>query len=255
MSPRVSQHDSSYIRHTRLGIWDLYVAKLEPTSAPLLQTFNEVLKSLPYVIRAIKVLIFLCYGTLLLYITSVLITSLLPATTLFYSGQLLQVVQDSIDSRSVDKRLLFRVLFFRVSCMALSRLAQNAQSWAATRISSKMRTHYAEHILRAHIQLDVPTYDDPAVQGQLRSAVSSRRNAAWTCIQAMITITSIIIQLVTQLSVLITVLKDHPDGKLLALLSFAEPVLSWVLRSSPWDAGGTSHHIHGYFDEALICLN
>lgn len=249
--PVDSERDN--VEHRRLGIWDLYIAKSDsPTSLPFMHTFNEASKSLPYVIRAVRVLTLLCYKTLLLYIASALVLSLLPATKLFYSGQLLQVVQDSMESRSVEKTVLFRVLFFRISCMALSRLAYDAQSWAATRITSKMQVYYAEHILRAHVQLDVPTYDDPAVRGQLHSGVATRRNAAWTCIKTMINIISTIIQLLTQLSVLITVLKGHPDGMLLASLSFAEPVLSWILQITPWHAGGMSHNCYWHGRSADI---
>ncbi|KAF8491288.1 P-loop containing nucleoside triphosphate hydrolase protein [Gautieria morchelliformis] len=210
------------VEHKRLGVWNVYVAKPDTISGfSFLQTFDEALKALPYVIRAVQVLVLLCYKALLIYITSGLIISVLPATSLYYSGQLLQVVQDSIDSRSVDKRLLIRVLFLEsVPC-----------------IVSKMRTHYAEHILRAHIRLDVPTYNDPAVQGQLRSAVGSRSNVAWSCIRTLITVLSAVIQLLTQVSVLISVLKDQPDGAVLALLSFAQPVLSWVRRSSAFPPG------------------
>ena len=237
------------VKRSRVGVWDVYLAKPDkPPAIPFFQTFKEALKSLPYVVRAVKVLAFLCYKTLLIYIISGLVISLLPATSLFYSGQLLQVVQDSIDSGSIDRHLLFRVLFFRISCVGLFRIARMAQTQTSARIVSKMRTHYAEHILHAHSRLDVPTYNDPAVQGQLQSARYSRSNAAWSCIKTIITFISAVIQLLTQVSVLISVLKDQPDGTWFALLSFAQPIMSWVRHFSSQPSGGVFHHNHRFHD-------
>jgi hypothetical protein len=237
--------EAEHVTHTRIGVWDLYEDKRHKTeripSSSFLQKFDETLTSLPFFIRAVKTLAVLCYNTLMLYLISSLITSLLPATALYYSGQLLRVVQESIDTRSVDKAVLFRVLFCRMACAAMSRLGALGQNWASIRISSKIRSHYAEHILHAHVRLDVPTYGDPAVRGQLSSVVSSRTNVAWGGIKAVITIVSTAVQLVTQLSVLIGVLKGQPDGTLLALMSFAEPVLMWIRRPSNLFDGGVPH--------------
>ncbi|KAF8588476.1 P-loop containing nucleoside triphosphate hydrolase protein [Ramaria rubella] len=233
--------DGEHIKHTQIGVWDLYEDKRPQkerlSSSTFLQRLDEVLTSLPYVLQAVTTLALLCYYTLMLYLVAVLITSVLPATTLYYSGQLLHVVQSAIDTRSVDKTLLFRVLFYRVACATLRRLANLAQNWANIRIASKMRTHYAEHILHAHVRLDVPTYEDPATHGLLSSVVSSRSNVAWAGIRALISTVSTAIQLVTQLLVLLNVLKDQPDGTTLALLSFAEPVLTWIRRPSHWRGG------------------
>ena len=248
MSPKAPQPvdaEADNVEYSRVGGWDVYRAKPDKLPAiSSLPTLEETLTSLPYVIRAIKVLVFLCYKTLLIYVISGLVASLLPATSLFYSSQLLQVVQDSIDSRSIDKRLLFRILFSRIGCMGLSRMARMVQSQVSKKIVSKMRAHYSGHILHAHSRLDVPTYDDPAVQSQLGSARSSRNNAAWSCIRTIVTFITAVIQLVSQVSVLMNVLKDQPDGTWLALLSIAQPVLSWVLRYSSQPPGGASHYNH-----------
>ena len=235
--PKPVKSETDNVEHTRVGLWDVYRARpAKPAKTPL--QVPEALKALPYVIRAVKVLAFLCYKTLLIYIICGLVISLLPATSLFYSSQLLQVVQDSIDSRTVDTYLLFRVLFFRFGSIGLSRMARIAQERASRKIISKMRTHYAEHILYAHSRLDVPTYNDLAVQGQLDSIRYSRNTAAWSCIRTVITFLSAVIQLITQVSVLISVLKDQPDGIWLALLGFAQPVLSWIRQHSSEPPGG-----------------
>lgn len=236
--------EAEHVTHIRIGVWDVYQdkgqqAKRFPSSS-FLHKFDEALISFPYFMRAVKTLAVLCYSSFTLYLIAALIKSLLPATGLYYSGQLLQVVQESIDTRSVDKSVLFRVLLCGIACAAMDRLAGLGLNWAAIRISSKLRSHYAEHILHAHARLDVPTFGDPAVRDQLSSAVSSRSNAAWIGIRTIIGTVTTIIQLVTQISVLISVLKGQPDGTLLALLSFAEPVLMWIKRPTHRHSGGMS---------------
>lgn len=233
-----------HIRHTRIGLWDFYEDPQHlhsvGRSRKLLERVEETLLAWPYVVQTLRTLLTLSYYVLILYSVAVLITSLMPAASIYYSGQLLRVLQQAIDSRTVDTGVLFRVLLARIMCTMLTRFAHLAQSWASVRISSKMRTHYSEHILQAHLRLDLPTFNDAAVRGQLASVVSSRSNAAWTAIRNIISIFSTFLQLISQISILIGILKDQQDGILLAVVSFADPVWSWIRRESTWRGGGMS---------------
>lgn len=228
------------IIHTRLGVWDLYDKVDDSTpwfSWPSFQIVDELLTSLPFVLRAFKTLAFLCYKTLLVYLIASLITSLLPAITLYYSGQLLQVVQNSLESRSVDEAVLIRVLAYKCVCGTVEYLTNTAKSWARIWLSTHARSHYSEHILRAHARLDVPTLEDPSVQGQLTSIVSTY-NAAWDAVHYSINTVSILLQLITQFSVLISVVRGQPDGLLLAFLSFVEPAWDFFRGRNGNKTGG-----------------
>ncbi|KIJ45081.1 hypothetical protein M422DRAFT_251278 [Sphaerobolus stellatus SS14] len=233
--------DADYVRHTRIGVWDFYEDLRHASSVgkswKIVERFEETLVSLPYVTRTIRTILSLSFPVMALYCMATLVTSLMPAAAIHYSGQLLFVVQEAIESRTVDKSVLFHVLFYRIMCTVVTRFANLAQNWAAIRIAARMRTHYTEHILLAHIRLDLPTYGDPSVRGQLNSVVSSRSNVAWVGIRSIISTISTIIQLVSQVSVLINILKDQPDSILLALVSFADPIWSWFRRSSQWRGG------------------
>ncbi|KAF8508693.1 P-loop containing nucleoside triphosphate hydrolase protein [Gautieria morchelliformis] len=229
------------ITHTRIGVWDLYEKsedQIRPwLSWPSFQIVDELLTSLPHVLKAFKTLATLRPKIVIVYFITRLITSLLPAATLYYSGQLLQVVQTSIDSRSVDPALLLRVFGYKCACGIAQYLTQLISNWAVTLLSESMRSHYSEHILQAHIRLDVPSYDDPSVRGQL---ISSRedRNVAWDAINISTIIGSTLLRLISQFTVLITVLRGHPDSMLLASLSFADPILDFVRQRTSY-LGGT----------------
>ncbi|GJJ09413.1 hypothetical protein Clacol_003635 [Clathrus columnatus] len=100
-----------------------------------------------------------------------------------------------------------------------------------------MRAHYSEHILHAHSRLDVPTFNDPSVRGQLEAVTSYRASSPWSGIRMLIGILSMITQMMSQLAILITILRDKPDSVLLAGLSFAIPVIS-QLSTTPGSKGG-----------------
>jgi ABC-type multidrug transport system fused ATPase/permease subunit len=227
------------IKHTRLGVWDLYEKSEDKRPWllwPSFQIIDELLTSLPYVLKAFKTLAALCPKLLVVYLITILISSLLPATTLYYSGQLLQVVQGSIDSRSVDPTLLLRVFGCKCACSVAEYFASAIQSWATTLLSQSMRSHYSEHAFQAHIRLDVPAYDDPSVREQL-IPLNSQSNVAWSAIDVSTNIGSSLLTLISQFTVLITVLRGQPDGMLLAFLSFAEPVLDLVRQRTGYMLG------------------
>jgi len=78
-------------------------------------------------------------------------------------------------------------------------------------------------------RLDVPTFDDSAVKRQLESAQSTPwgSSVAWTTVQMVTSIVMTGIRLVSQLSILFTVLREQQDGPLLAMLSFAQAIFNW----------------------------
>ena len=91
-------------------------------------------------------------------------------------------------------------------------------------------------------RLDLPTFEDPAVQRQLESAWSTswRSSVAWDTIQMTSNVLMTAIRLLSQVSVLITVLRHQQDGTLLALLSFSQSLFQWFSgRHSEFSSLGT----------------
>ncbi|KIM52370.1 hypothetical protein SCLCIDRAFT_1223856 [Scleroderma citrinum Foug A] len=93
-------------------------------------------------------------------------------------------------------------------------------------------------------RLDVPTFEEASVQRQLESASSSsgKSSVAWETIEATSNVITTAIQLLSQLSVLITILRDQRDGFLLAAISFIQSLFQWssvsksVFQSLVWAA-------------------
>jgi hypothetical protein len=91
--------DSKNVRHTKFGVWDFYQER-QPELARIpgaakVQPYLEIYQSLPFVWRMLKELgqIKSCWTLLSLYLLIVFLASLVPALSLWYSGQLLKIVR------------------------------------------------------------------------------------------------------------------------------------------------------------------
>lgn len=89
-------------------------------------------------------------------------------------------------------------------------------------------------------RLDVPTFDDTAVQRQLEQSFppDSRSSVAWDTVVVTLHIFSTVLQLISQLSVLNGVLRGQRDGLLLAVLSFSHTLFFWSFEVKPYLSGG-----------------
>ncbi|KAK0202956.1 P-loop containing nucleoside triphosphate hydrolase protein [Desarmillaria ectypa] len=222
--------DNKTVTYTRVGVWDLYQEKPEvltqiPWSSRL-EPYVEMLGNMPYFWRMLRDIgsIRSCWILLGLNLLVHILGALIPAVALWYSGQLLNIVQIAIDERTVDKTLLFHVAAGRVACSLFSRLISRAKQYIHPTLNSQIKQYYSIHMFHAVARLDLPTFDDPAVQKQLEqtSAVDSGSTVAWGTVNAIVNIFSTAVQLVSQLVVLIRVVHDQPDGPLIAILSFGQ---------------------------------
>lgn len=81
-------HDATRIKHTRIGVWDLYEEKRSDIPIPgssRLETASQMLQGLPYVWRMLKDIcgIRRCLVLMLLYLTVEIVASLIPAVSLW----------------------------------------------------------------------------------------------------------------------------------------------------------------------------
>lgn len=90
--------DAKHVKHNKLGVWDLYqekntkLARIPGASGA--ESYLEMYQSLPFVWRMFKDIgsIRSCWAMLFIYVVMVVIGSLVPAVSLWYSGQLLKIV-------------------------------------------------------------------------------------------------------------------------------------------------------------------
>ncbi|KAF9242363.1 P-loop containing nucleoside triphosphate hydrolase protein [Melanogaster broomeanus] len=209
--------DEKRIKKTKIGVWDMYEERQSDISIPgasRLETLSQMVEGFPYVWRMLRDICSIprCFMLLSLYFLVEVTASLIPAVSLWYSGQLLHLVETAVESRTVDKDVLLQVAAGRVACTVAERLLQYSRSRISHPLNMAIKQFYSSHIFHAMARLDVPTFEDPAVQRQAR--VTS--NVIMT-----------VIRLSSQVTVLIGVLRDQQDGPLLAVLSFSQSVFQW----------------------------
>ncbi|KAF9524673.1 P-loop containing nucleoside triphosphate hydrolase protein [Crepidotus variabilis] len=217
------------IKHTKVGVWDLYEDTAAiPPSARIWPGFSSgmvIVKAAPYVWRMIKDVASIreCWSLLLGYLAVEFMACLMPALSLYYSGQLISIVQTAVDHRKVDTSLLMRVAVGNMVASLASRTLQYAQQRIATPLHLHIKAYYSVHIFHAMSRLDVPTFEDPAVQRQIELSLPrhAHSSTAFDAVTASLRVITTAIQLISQFTILLNVLQDQPDGLLLAIFSFA----------------------------------
>lgn len=234
------------VKHTKVGLWDLYVE--DDDIVPIWPTISlqPYIQSAPYVLRMTKDLLSIpkCRFLLAAWVLIELVAALLPALTLYYSGQMLSIVQVALDHRTVDTRLLVSVAFGAFASSFTGLILRHIKARIAHPLRSCIKQHYSVHIFHAVSRLDVPTFNDPAVQRHMKQALPyhAQSGTAFQAVTTTLHVLATAIQLVSESSVLINLLKDQPDGLLLAFLSFAYGAVGWTRNnkffasSSVWAA-------------------
>ncbi|PPQ70892.1 hypothetical protein CVT24_000560 [Panaeolus cyanescens] len=151
-----------------------------------------------------------------------LVVSLIPATKLSYRAQLLEIVQTAVDHRTVDSHKLFNAVLGSSVCVVASRFSQTAVLWITRPLNRYIRRFYSIHMFKANARLDVPTFDDPAVQQQLEQASPQHydQTIAFSVISSIVRLFCVTLELFTSMLVLYRVLLQQEDSWLLIVPSF-----------------------------------
>jgi hypothetical protein len=146
----------------------------------------------------------------------------------------------------VDTTVLIHVAVGRVACTVATRLLQYSRSRIVIPINMSIKQFYAGHIFHSMARLDVPTFEDSAIQRQLESAWASPwgTSVAWETVQSSTNVVMTVIRLLSQMSVLFTVLREQQDGPLLAILSFSQSIFQWY---------STSKGVFGSLGRPTVC--
>ena len=80
--------DATRVKHTRVGVWDLYEemrSDIPVPGASRLETTSQMLQSLPYVWRMLKDICSVrrCFVLIMLYLVVEVVNSLIPALSLW----------------------------------------------------------------------------------------------------------------------------------------------------------------------------
>ncbi|KAH7099509.1 P-loop containing nucleoside triphosphate hydrolase protein [Auriculariales sp. MPI-PUGE-AT-0066] len=227
--------DATKVSVQRLGVWTIYseIPQRIQTSRWLdwrvllhwrpsfltASTFSTA-SNLHYAIRISKDL--LQSGgraRIAMYLLALLFGTLFPALILYFSGQMLNLVNSALETRKVDQRWLLYIASARALCVAGRWLTTSIQSSIADPIARGLRVHFAQHILKSHLRLDVPTYDDVAVTRQLWSVNEDCFGGPWLALQSLISLVINALQMCMSCIVLLSLLWDRKDSISLVIVT------------------------------------
>ncbi|KZT24691.1 P-loop containing nucleoside triphosphate hydrolase protein [Neolentinus lepideus HHB14362 ss-1] len=227
--------DTTKVKHSKLGVWELYEEiSNSQTFVPVPSKFKEYREyadGLPYIWRMLKDILILqdCHLLLVLYAAVTALSALVPAVSLWFSAQLLTIVQVAVDTRTVDKRFLFRIAGGRIACVLAVRVLAHLQQIIATPLQTRVKRFYSLHIFHALARLDLPTYEDTSVQRQIEASYSrSGYGPAWDAVKTVATLGSTVMQIVSQLTVLVAVLREQPEGPLLTSIAVVQTTIEYL---------------------------
>ncbi|KAI0638774.1 P-loop containing nucleoside triphosphate hydrolase protein [Trametes polyzona] len=247
--------DRSSVKHTRLGVWDVYEEIPAPflsiPGAGMFEKHAEVVKCFPYIRRMLKDVFALpyCATLLVLFFAAELGKAFIPALTLWFQVQLLQIMQTAIDTRTVDKDHLFRICAGRIACTVGMHLVELLRGRVRSNLIWRIRQWVDELIFRARARLDVPTFETSSVQRQLEDVASEFFSGPviWIVIETVSGTVRAATQTTAQVLVLAQALSAQRDGYLLAALTMTSQTLVWFTelgllggRSQVWAATTTN---------------
>lgn len=233
---KVDPKDARRVRHTRIGVWDLYEERQTNSSLPhipgssIAETCAQMIQNTPYVVRMLKDMLSIRRVQILLPIFLIIevIDSLIPAVSSWYSGQLLLLIPTAIERHAVDSTVLIHAAVGHLACKVASRLLKYAQRLVVLPMDRSVERFYAGHIFHSTARLDLPTMEDPAVQKQLHSIIPNwSHSVAWETIEVSTGILMTLISMLSQLLVLFTVLQEQQDGLLLIILGCSRSIFLW----------------------------
>ncbi|KAG1907848.1 P-loop containing nucleoside triphosphate hydrolase protein [Suillus fuscotomentosus] len=208
--------DTRRFKHTRIGIWDLYEERQTLACkriSSILQTYTPIIYSVPLLVRMLKDVLSIKRCSILLpaYFVVEVLASLIPAVSLWYSGQLLRLVEGVMEARTVDTTVLVHFAAAHVICAVAMRFLKYSRDCMMPRLSLYIKQFYNERMLLSAVRLDLPAFQ--------------------TLYQLLARIAIILLRLLSCLLVLSTVMWEQQDGLLLVVLSFLQYLL-------PWDSTG-----------------
>ncbi|KAI0319022.1 P-loop containing nucleoside triphosphate hydrolase protein [Amylostereum chailletii] len=242
---------SDEIKHWSIGVWDLYVRQAEASKKALKSgifswenifgRYTSAFKHWRYLKRSVIELWPSCGRIFIAYIVMLLITSFTPALSLWFSSQMVKVVEGAVAHRVVDEQWLIQIACGRIVAYLVQGMAEQVKNTLHIALRYRISRHYAVHILRASARIDVPTFNDPLMSSQ-RAFLSGGGDSEYmltTAVPQVLNLFSMGLRLSSEIVVLVDAVWKKVDGPLLVGVSIIQYILP-ALFAQRWQYGPVS---------------
>ena len=129
-------------------------------------------------------------------------------------------MQATINDRELDRGMMIRLTCGRVACSFVQCLLERMDGWLYLVFDASVKNHYSHFAFEHVARIDVPTFMDPSVSQRL-DAVSLRYGfcSVGPTLDSLLRSGCSILVLLTQISVLVPILREQGIGSFLSLLT------------------------------------
>ena len=175
----------------------------------------------------------ICANILFRYSSQLLTIVCVPFMSTFQSPHRSPKVQTAVEQRRVDKDLLLRIAIGRVLCSMITIILDWGRGRISRPLNLQIKRHYSGYMFKTMARLDLPTFEDSSIQRQLEQVFTpdSRNSVVWNVVSLAVRLSTTVLRVASQLSVLVAVLRNQRDGPLLAVLSFSQTLISWGTKA------------------------
>jgi hypothetical protein len=231
--------DSERVSVSQVGVWTIYQEILQPDlkiSSSSWLNWRRLLSWRPallaattfvnvhYAVRIIKDLWAAAPLLVVTYLLVSLLQTVFPALLVYYSGQMLNLVHNALDTRKIVVHDLTYVVGARALCAIASWLSLMADKRAETALRRQLTHRFERHILQAHLRVDVPTSGDPAVMSQL-NCQDIDDEGPWSIFYNLVSWCTSLLQLCASLVALLLLLWSRKEYIPLAVVHMVQPLL------------------------------
>ena len=143
----------------------------------------------------------------------------------------------AVDERRVDERLLIFASVGRLCCVIARAFLEYLEQGLQVPLDQLMGERFEKNVFSVRANLDVPTYQDKAVQGKLEATSRgplliphSRYGVAWQSLSVFIGILAAATRLVAEFAVLAKIIGSQQAGISFAIMHSGQEVLQFLLR-------------------------
>ncbi|KAG1809949.1 P-loop containing nucleoside triphosphate hydrolase protein [Suillus plorans] len=232
-SPRQA-HAHRYIYEARKS-WHSRL-QIRISSLSILETYAQMLQNMPYVVRMLKDMYSIprCFILISAYLVVELLGALIPAFSLWalfasiYTARLSHTqVETAMETRTVDMSVLVDVAVVYLACTITMRLLKYARSRIIRPVDTSIRRVNTKRVFHSLACLDVPTHGRSRILDLINGKLGdSHLTLQCEIVEMSTNITMAVVRLLSQLLVLVTVLREQQDVIIVAILSFSQSILS-----------------------------
>ncbi|RXW18382.1 hypothetical protein EST38_g7471 [Candolleomyces aberdarensis] len=253
--------DHYVVKHTRIGVWNHYKDisySGRNFNLPLLSKIRLVVETsqqTQYVTRMLQDVFSIseCRPYLALLAPLKFAQATVPAISLWYSSQMLLMVEKAMVERTVSTEALLWTAGGRIAAVLAQRLLGEAANHVETFLQERIEEYYSVRVVQAVAKFDLPTFSGTKVQRRVgrRHNSSIYSQLTWNAVASVIETIATAIRVSSQFGIVFNVLRGHQDAAVLGLVTSVKFILEAFNTFKPMRWEGV--HVYKVDDKDYLC--